>query len=126
MYCFVTSSSTGTWATSDILDTCVRVMCALAKGRLDSRLCVRPGTHVHRLFLSPDHLGVGEVIRVLVNQIEREWRDLLHTCDCDISDALLVEIVHATSVSPSRHAVLRAIMLAPHGVSVRLHVGVRN
>ena len=85
-----TSGDGRTGVSASVHDVLACVVLSVVQQSLDTRLREGPVTGIERLFLTPDNgLGVGVLVKVLLQLLPREGVELLNTGKGDIVDLVL-------------------------------------
>lgn len=90
MLLLVTSGDGCRGLTTSVGGSLAGMVGCLRQSGLDSRLDVVPRAHVQWFLLTPDNLGVGVLVSVLLDLLIREGVELLDTRDGDIGDTELL------------------------------------
>lgn len=94
-----TSGHRGAGVTAGVHDVLAVVMLSLVEESLEAGLSETPGTGVQRLLLGPDNgLGVGVLVKVLLELLPWEGVKLLNAGDGDVVDLLLGTVLVQSGV----------------------------
>lgn len=71
----------------------VGVVFSRLESGVQPRLDIAPRSGVQGLLLSPDNVGVGELVNVRREEVVREGRDLLDSADNDVVEASVLSVL---------------------------------